>query len=38
MVVAGLRFDTSARERRGTRWTTARHSAAGYSVRHPEGL
>jgi peptidoglycan hydrolase-like protein with peptidoglycan-binding domain len=37
-VVAGLRFDTSGRSARGTRWQTDMRSAAGYTVRHPEGL
>ena len=38
MMVAGLRFDTSGRAEDGTRWHTDRRSAAGYTVRHPEGL
>jgi hypothetical protein len=38
MVVAGLRFDTSARKRTGTRWSDTTRSARGYRVRHPEGL
>jgi peptidoglycan hydrolase-like protein with peptidoglycan-binding domain len=38
MVVAGLRFDTSARRQVGGRWTTASRPASGYTVRHPEGL
>ncbi|MBA3263361.1 MAG: peptidoglycan-binding protein [Thermoleophilaceae bacterium] len=38
MTVAGLRFDTSARKRSGTRWSEASQSARGYRVRHPEGL
>ena len=37
-VVAGLRFDTSGRSAHGTRWQTDMRSAAGYTVRHPEGL
>jgi len=37
-VVAGLRFDTSARKRGGNRWTTQRRSASGYVVRHPDGF
>ena len=37
-VVAGLRFDTSGRSGHGTRWQTDMRSAAGYTVRHPEGL
>jgi peptidoglycan hydrolase-like protein with peptidoglycan-binding domain len=38
MVVAGLRFDTSARRSVGGRWTTESRPAGGYTVRHPEGL
>ena len=38
MVVAGLRFDTSGREERDTRWQTATRSTAGFVVRHPPGL
>ena len=38
MVVAGLRFDTSARRRTGSRWTTVTRSARGYVKRHPAGL
>lgn len=38
MIVAGLRFDTSARKRTGNRWTTKMRSARGYRGRHPEGL
>jgi hypothetical protein len=38
MVVAGLRFDTSARKRGGSRWTEARRSTRGYVKRHPSGL
>jgi cell wall-associated NlpC family hydrolase len=38
MVVAGLRFDTSARSRTGTRWTDQMRSSSGYTVRHPTGL
>jgi len=38
MMVAGLRFDTSAKKRSGTRWTTKMRSARGYRGRHPEGL
>jgi len=37
-VIAGLRFDTSGRSRAGTRWQADMRDAAGYSVRHPEGL
>jgi peptidoglycan hydrolase-like protein with peptidoglycan-binding domain len=36
MVVAGLRFDTSAQGATGgSRWTTQGRSSAGYVVRHP---
>jgi hypothetical protein len=38
MIVAGLRFDTSARKRTGTRWSEQMRSARGYRGRHPEGL
>ena len=38
MEVAGLRFDTSGRSGRGSRWQTARRSASGYAIRHPAGL
>jgi len=38
MVVAGMRFDTSARSRTGSRWTMEERSSAGFSVTHPEGL
>lgn len=39
MVVAGLRFDTSGRQRTGTRWQSAdARSYAGFTVRHPPGL
>lgn len=38
MVVAGLRFDTSGRAERGSRWTTEMRSSAGFTVRHPAGL
>ena len=38
LVVAGLRFDTSARKRTGNRWSEQMRSARGYSARHPEGL
>jgi hypothetical protein len=38
MVVAGLRFDTSGRDKTGSRWQRASRSAQGYTVRHPEGL
>jgi peptidoglycan hydrolase-like protein with peptidoglycan-binding domain len=38
MIVAGLRFDTSARARTGSRWTEQMRSASGYRARHPEGF
>ena len=38
MVVAGMRFDTSARSRTGSRWTTQSRSSDGFAVRHPGGL
>jgi hypothetical protein len=38
MVVAGLRFDTSGRERTGSRWQPDMRSPDGYVVRHPPGL
>jgi cell wall-associated NlpC family hydrolase len=38
MIVAGLRFDTSARRVSGSRWSDEMRSARGYAGRHPEGL
>ena len=38
MIVAGLRFDTTARRANGNRWTTDIRSPSGYDVRHPTGL
>jgi cell wall-associated NlpC family hydrolase len=38
MIVAGLRFDTSARKGGTTRWTERMRSPRGYVARHPEGL
>ncbi len=38
MVVAGLRFDTSAAKQTGSRWAAAARPASGYVVRHPAGL
>jgi peptidoglycan hydrolase-like protein with peptidoglycan-binding domain len=38
MVVAGLRFDTSGRDKAGTRWQTDMRSSSGYTVTHPTGL
>ena len=36
--VAGIRFDTTDRERDGTRWHRDVRSSAGYAVRHPGGI
>ena len=38
MVIAGLRFDTSARKRTGTRWSETGRSSRGYTARHPDGF
>src|SRR5215210_3798111 len=38
MVVAGMRFDTSARSRTGSRWTMEQRPADGFAVTHPPGL
>ncbi len=38
MIVAGLRFDTSARKRGSSRWTAQGRSARGYTARHPTGF
>ncbi|HKE81008.1 MAG TPA: hypothetical protein VKB54_16945 [Solirubrobacteraceae bacterium] len=38
MVVAGVRYDTSARSSAGSRWTSALRGSAGYVARHPVGL
>jgi cell wall-associated NlpC family hydrolase len=38
MVVAGMRFDTSARSRTGSRWTMEGRASDGFSVTHPKGL
>jgi cell wall-associated NlpC family hydrolase len=38
MIVAGLRFDTSARRQTGNRWSDEMRSASGYTGRHPAGL
>jgi cell wall-associated NlpC family hydrolase len=38
MIVAGLRFDTSARRRTGSRWTDRSRSSRGYTARHPTGF
>jgi hypothetical protein len=37
MVIAGLRFDTSASKRTGTRWSAQMRSPAGYVATHPAG-
>jgi hypothetical protein len=38
MVVAGLRFDTSGRVKRDTRWQSGARSPGGLTARHPPGL
>jgi peptidoglycan hydrolase-like protein with peptidoglycan-binding domain len=38
LIVAGLRFDTSARRETGNRWSDEMRSARGYAGRHPAGL
>jgi cell wall-associated NlpC family hydrolase len=38
MIVAGMRFDTSARSRTGSRWTMEERPSDGFSVTHPRGL
>jgi cell wall-associated NlpC family hydrolase len=38
MIVAGLRFDTSARRATGSRWTEDMRSSRGFTGRHPAGL
>jgi peptidoglycan hydrolase-like protein with peptidoglycan-binding domain len=38
MVIAGLRFDTSAREQDGTRWSDESRSSRGYTARHLDGF
>jgi cell wall-associated NlpC family hydrolase len=38
MLVAGMRFDTSARSRTGSRWTSATRPSDGFAVTHPAGL
>jgi cell wall-associated NlpC family hydrolase len=38
MIVAGLRFDTSARKETGTRWSDTMRSPRGYRAVHPEGF
>ena len=38
LIVAGLRFDTSARRQTGNRWSAQMRSARGFRGRHPDGL
>ena len=38
LIVAGQRFDTSARRESGSRWSATMRSARGYRGRHPAGL
>ena len=38
MVIAGLRFDTSASKVTGTRWSAQMRSARGFVATHPPGL
>lgn len=38
MVIAGLRFDTSASKVTGTRWSAQMRSARGFAATHPPGL
>lgn len=38
MVIAGLRFDTSGRRERGSRWTSEMRSSKGFTARHIGGL
>ena len=38
LTVAGLRFDTTDRERDGTRWHRDVRTRTGYAVRHPGGI
>jgi cell wall-associated NlpC family hydrolase len=38
MIVAGLRFDTSGRRSRGTRWSRKMRRPRGFRARHPAGL
>src|SRR3954468_9600375 len=38
MVVAGMRFDTSARSRSGSRWTMEERPSDGFAVTHPAEL
>jgi cell wall-associated NlpC family hydrolase len=38
MTVAGLRFDTSGRDKSGSRWQADGRGTGGFTVRHPPGL
>jgi peptidoglycan hydrolase-like protein with peptidoglycan-binding domain len=38
MVVDGRRFDTSAQDESGSRWSSSMVSTGGYVVRHPTGM
>ena len=38
LTVAGLRFDTTDRERDGTRWHRDMRSTAGYAVQAPRRI
>ncbi|HKP21346.1 MAG TPA: peptidoglycan-binding domain-containing protein [Thermoleophilaceae bacterium] len=38
LIVAGLRFDTSAHKATGSRWSEQMRSASGFRGRHPEGF
>lgn len=38
MVIAGLRFDTSARKQTGSRWTAKMRSPRGFVATHPAGF
>jgi len=38
MTIAGLRFDTSGKDKAGTRWQPDMRPSSGYVVRHPAGL
>jgi cell wall-associated NlpC family hydrolase len=38
LLVAGVRFDTSGAQGRGSRWTATKTTASGFTARHPQGL
>ncbi len=38
MTVAGLRFDTSGRGPKGSRWQKDMRDNSGFQIRHPAGL